>query len=98
MLWCYVWCHQCHMMPTLASHMQRSHVGPHFSHLELTNKIIHWQYHQCQELLVLVQTASHDQEGHITPCFKCLLLMNKMVPLIMQYESHDSNAGTNDIT
>ena len=34
------WCHQCHVMPTLASHDQECHISPCFNHFDLTNKMV----------------------------------------------------------
>ena len=66
--------------------------------LTLKTKWCHWQCHQCHIMLALVPTASHDQKSHDTPCFNCVYPMNKMVQLMMHLTSHDSNAGTNDMT
>ena len=38
--WCYWWCHQCYVKSTPASFDQISYVGPHFSYLDLENKIV----------------------------------------------------------
>ena len=40
MQWWYWWCQQCHVMPTLVSHIQRIHVAPCFNHLDLTSKMV----------------------------------------------------------
>ena len=40
MQWCYLWCHQYHVMPTQAWHDQKIHVAPYFLNLDLTNKIL----------------------------------------------------------
>ena len=36
---CYWWYHQCHVMPMLTSHDQKSHVSTCFNHLDLANKM-----------------------------------------------------------
>ena len=92
---CCWWCHQCHVMPVMASHDKNVLFPLVSTILTWETKWCYWQCCQCHMMLALVLTTSHDQKINVTPCFNCIHLMNKMKPLMMQLKSHGSSAGTN---
>ena len=53
MQWCCSWCHQCHIMPTFASHHQKYYVASCFNHLNLAKQApfyaisVMWCLHWC---------------------------------------------------
>ena len=89
MQWCYC---QHHVMPVpVMSYDQKSHVGPHFDHLDLGNAVV----------LLMTLSASCDAgvsvmcitwlKGHVMPHSVCLELTNEIVQLTMPSVSHGKN-------
>ena len=66
--------------------MTKTHVTPHFDHLDLRYVMV--QLTTMCMMPMLVPVVSHDQKGHVTPHFDHLDLRNAAVPLMMLSTRH----------
>ena len=62
------------------------------------HKVCHWQWWWYHVMPTLAPMASHDQKGHTAPNFDHTALRNGMLPLIMQFILHSTNAIANATT
>ena len=88
------------------SYIQSARVQHHFIYTHIVRfRYMHSNKDKYKHDLVLswirqgtLHLWHHMTKSHVTCCFSYLHQMNKIVPLIMPLASHDTNAGTNDIT